>query len=80
MPSLTTSLKVKDLVHIFFMLSGRHGFNFDVAFCSFFCFVFIFIFLLFLGYFLILYMYIFLFPGISQHIYVYLVIVNFFRV
>ena len=44
-----------------------------------FCFIFIiFIFLLFLAYFFIFYMFIFLFPGISQHIYVYLLIVSFF--
>ena len=57
----------------------------DVAFkihifVLFFRFVFIiFIFLLFFRlFFLYIYMHIFLFPGISQHIYVYLVIVNFF--
>ena len=58
MPSLTTSLKVKDLVHIFFMLSGRHDFNFDVAFCSFvlFCFYFYF-FIIFRLFFDIVYVY-----------------------
>ena len=68
------------------MNSGCHGFNIDVAFKIkifvhfFLCFVFIiFIFLLFLGcIFFIFYMHIFLFPGISQRIYVYLVIAIYF--
>ena len=49
-----------------------------LTFLSFFFFVFIiFMFLLFLGCFFIFYLYIFLFPDISQHVYVYLMIVNF---
>ena len=68
------------------MNSGCHSFNIDVAFKIqifvhfFLCFVFIiFIFLLFLGciFFHNLYVY-FLLPGISQHIFVCMVIVNFF--
>ena len=68
------------------MNSGFHGFEINVAFKIqifvhfFLCLVFvIFMFLLFLGcIFLIFYVYIFLFPGISQNICVYLVIVIFF--
>ena len=63
------------------MLSGCHEFDIDVEFkiqiCVLFslCFVFIiFNFLSFLGSFFIFYMYISLLPGISQHIYVYLVV------
>ena len=70
-------------MHSFFDALLIYGFDIDVAFkihIFFFRFVLLFSsFYYFLGFFFyILYAYFFLFPGISQHIYVYLVIVNFF--